>query len=149
MFAFSLEAEVGGYRSWYLNREKIFLSPDRGGGGGRRKEVGGGKGGGGLAMTFSHPDSGTCRYENNTFPQMILAHYSYPLTLCISLYIDSFSGGCGRGKSTSTHTHACTLLLFSQEKSPPSLIFILCFLHRHARACPRPANLDRIQSKQT
>ncbi len=51
MFAFSLAAEVGGYWSCYLNKEKVFLSPDSGGGGGgggRRKE----EGGGGLAVTF-------------------------------------------------------------------------------------------------
>lgn len=52
MFAFPLKAEVGGYWTCYLNKEKVFLSPDRGGGGGRRKEEGGGEGGEGLAVTF-------------------------------------------------------------------------------------------------
>ena len=42
---FLLKQKVGGYWSCYLNREKIFLSPDReGGGGGRRKEEGGRRG---------------------------------------------------------------------------------------------------------
>lgn len=42
MFAFSLEAEVGGYWSCYFNSRKIVLLPDRGVGGGKRKKEGGG-----------------------------------------------------------------------------------------------------------
>lgn len=38
MFAFSLEAEVGGYWSCYFNNGEIFLLPDRGGGGRRKEE---------------------------------------------------------------------------------------------------------------
>lgn len=145
MFVFSLKAEVGGYWFCYLNGGKVFfLQTVEEEEGGRRRRV---------SCDLLTPWLRDMWIEVTRF--LSYSSLSHTHTHCITLslsapYINSLSGGCGREKSTSKRTHTHTLLLFSQENQPPPpLIFILCFLLRHAQACPRPAKLDSIQSKQT
>lgn len=113
MFAFSLQAEVGGYWTRYLNREKIFLCPDS-----RRRRRRRKKEGGGPAVTLWHPDSWTCRYDSNPFPQLILTHYS-SAALCVSLCppIPSQVGVTGEN---SPHPRTFT---FQVRSNPPGLSY--------------------------
>lgn len=145
MFVFSLKAEVGGYWFCYLNGGKVFfLQTVEEEEGGRRRRV---------SCDLLTPWLRDMWIEVTRFlSYSSLSHthtLHHPLTFCT---VHQFPVRWVRqGKihlQTNTHTH--TLLLFSQENQPPPpLIFILCFLLRHAQACPRPAKLDSIQSKQT
>lgn len=123
MFTFSLEAEVGGYWSHYLNREKFFFfSRQR-----RRRKKEGGRRTWWWRRRAGHDLltlSGTCGYESNTFPQLILTHYSSPLSLCNSVHWFPVRW-VQQGKiHLGTHTHTHFYFSIKRTHASTSLIFI-------------------------
>lgn len=145
MFVFSLKAEVGGYWFCYLNGGKVFfLQTVEEEEGGRRRRVSCDL----LTPWLRDMWIEVTRFLSYSSLTHTHTHTASPPHFLHRTSIPCQVGAAGKNPPPNEHTH--TLLLFSQENQPPPpLIFILCFLLRHAQACPRPAKLDFIQSKQT